>query len=515
MVNSCFRRCFEFSFKFLVIVIFLFSCQPNQKTLKLNKSADTLSFMSFNILYGGDEVDFSKVVEAIQLANPDVIGIQEAEGATEKLTKALNYPYYDSKLHLISKYPLIRSFDKGWYFTYVETKPGKVFVFSNIHLPSDPYGPELVRDGKPIDSVYKNEYLTRFHELDTHKKYFSELQSKGFPIILTGDFNAPSHLDWTSYHTSSRPHMKYAVEWPVSKSLEKMGFIDTYRSVFPDAKAKPGLTWTPGSPAPKTNPNETHDRIDFIWASGTNNVLDAKILGEKNGPDVDISVTPYPSDHRGVITTCVINAVNCPNYIQTKNRILNFSDSIKLKYFTQEKGPFQIILKDSSGNSIMTLNNIKSSNGELYVKLANKFTKKIDIYLLQKDSVIAQGNFWRLEKDKFQPKLLLTKEVYLENEPIPVTWQNSPGDRFDWIAIYSKSANTKADYGLTHQQSKYLIYKYTMGEVSGNLILDSFSKGDFWPLKPGEYVIHLLSDDGFQSLASKSIKVIKNNKVIK
>jgi len=51
-----------------------------------------------------------------------------------------------------------------------------------------------------------------------------------------------------------------------------------------------------------------------------------------------------------------------------------------------------------------------------------------------------------------------------------------------------------------------------MGEVSGNLILDSLSKGDFWPLKQGEYVIHLLSDDGFQSLASKSIKVVKNNK---
>lgn len=486
----------------------LVSCKPVQLAEEASNRIDTLRFMSFNILYGGDEVDFSKTIEAIKLADADIVGLQEAEGNTEKLAKALNYPYFDSKLHLLSNYPLIRTCENGWFYTYVETSHGNGFVFSNVHLPSDPYGPELVRDGMPIDSVYQNEILTRFHELDIHKKHFTELQSQGFPIILTGDFNAPSHLDWTSELIGLRPHVKYAVDWPVSKSLEKMGFVDTYRAVFPNPRTKQGLTWTPGFPSPKTNSGETHDRIDFIWASGAKQIINAKILGELHGPDVDLSVNPFPSDHRGVIVDCVLQSKPISNYIQTNNRIINFNDSILLHYKSEFKDSLKIVLIDSSGNNIFSMNNVSSNKDIIHAKIPEHCVRKIQAQLLYKDSIISRSDFWRFEAVKFQPKLLISKNEFQVNEPIKVIWQNSPGDRFDWIAVYPKSVNTSNDYGLTHQQSHYLIYKYTMGEVSGSLSLDCLSKGDYWPLPPGEYQIHLLSDDGFTSLDNKSIRIL-------
>jgi endonuclease/exonuclease/phosphatase family metal-dependent hydrolase len=99
--------------------------------------------LSFNILYGGDEIDFSKVVEAIQKANPDVVGVQEAEGNIPKLATALGWKYFDTRLHLLSKYPVISSDAWGWYYALIEIQPGKVIAFSNVHLPSDPYGPDL------------------------------------------------------------------------------------------------------------------------------------------------------------------------------------------------------------------------------------------------------------------------------------------------------------------------------------------------------------------------------------
>ena len=492
----------------LFIFLSIVGCKPAHLAEKSSNRLDTLRILSFNILYGGDEVDFSKTIEAIRLADADIVGLQEAEGNTEKLATALNYPYFDSKLHLLSRYPLIRSHDKGWHYTYVQTSPENAFVFSNIHLPSDPYGPELVRDGISKDSVYQNENLTRFHELDTHKKYFSELQAQGFPIILTGDFNAPSHLDWTDDFIGLRPHLKYAVEWPVSKSLEKMGFVDTYRSFFPNTKTKQGLTWTPGFPAPKTNPGETHDRIDFIWTSGAEQIISAKILGEKNGPDVDISVDPFPSDHRGVIVDCAIKSNQAPNFIQTKNRIISYKDSILLHYRCDLNGSLKIKLNDSSGKNIVSIDNNSKNTGLIHVKIPDHCVGKLHVELLHNDSIVSTSDFWRLEAEKFQPKILLDRNEFQVNEPIEVTWQNSPGDRFDWIAVYPKSANTQSDYGLTHQQSKYLIYKYTMGEVSGQLKLDSLSKGDYWPLPPGEYQIHLLADDGFTSLDNKSIRIL-------
>jgi endonuclease/exonuclease/phosphatase family metal-dependent hydrolase len=493
----------------LLIFLTIIGCKPSHIVEKSSDRLDTLRILSFNILYGGDEVDFSKTIEAIRLADADIVGLQEAEGNTEKIAKALNYPYFDSKLHLLSKFPLIRSHDKGWYFTFVQTSPENAFVFSNIHLPSDPYGPELVRDGSSKDSVLNNEISTRFHELDIHKKYFAELQSQGFPIILTGDFNAPSHLDWTADMVGIRPHLKYAFDWPVSKSLEKMGFVDTYRSVFPNPRVKQGLTWTPGFPSPKTNLGETHDRIDFIWASGTEQIISAKLLGEPNGPDVDISVNPFPSDHRGVIVDCVVKSSPAPNFIQTKNRIINFTDSILVHYNCDFNDALKIDLIDSSEKNIVSINNISSNKGVIHVKIPDHCVGKIQLELLHYDSIVSSSDFWRLEAEKFQPKILLDKNEFLVNESIKVTWQNSPGDRFDWIAVYPKSANTTSDYGLTHQQSKYLIYKYTMGEVSGSLQLDSLSKGDYWPLPPGEYQIHLLADDGFTSMANQSIRILK------
>lgn len=493
----------------LLISLTIIACKPAHLAELSSNRIDTIRVLSFNILYGGDEVDFSKTIEAIRLADADIVGLQEAEGNTERLAKALNYAYFDSKLHLLSKYPLIRAYDKGWYFTYVQTGQENAFAFSNIHLPSDPYGPQWVRDGLSKDSVYQNEMQTRYHNLDIHKKYFAELQSQGFPIILTGDFNAPSHLDWTDELVGLRPHLKYAVEWPVSKSLEKMGFVDTYREVFPNPRVKQGLTWTPGFPSPKSNPTETHDRIDFIWSSGAERIISAKLLGELNGPDVDISVDPYPSDHRGVIVDCVIKTNQVPNFIQTKNRIIQFNDSILIQYKSSFSDFLKIQLIDNSGKNIVSLNNLSENKGLIQIEIPKYCAGKIQVQLLYKDSIICKSDFWRLEAKNLQPKLLLSKNDFLVNEPIEVTWQNSPGDRFDWIAVYPKSANTASDYGLTHQQSQYLIYKYTMGEVSGRLLLDDLSKGDYWPLQPGEYQIHLLADDGFTSLDNISIRILK------
>ena len=64
---------------------------------------DTLRVLSFNILYGGDEIAFENVVDVIQKANPDIVGIQEAEGNIPKLAAALGWKYFDNRLQLLSK----------------------------------------------------------------------------------------------------------------------------------------------------------------------------------------------------------------------------------------------------------------------------------------------------------------------------------------------------------------------------------------------------------------------------
>jgi hypothetical protein len=75
--------------------------------------------------------------------------------------------------------------------------------------------------------------------------------------------------------------------------------VDAFRVAWPDEVAKPAFTWTPTTEP--TDPEDHHDRIDFVFARGGNlEVLSAGIVGEK-APEADLVVTPWPADHRAVM----------------------------------------------------------------------------------------------------------------------------------------------------------------------------------------------------------------------
>ncbi len=502
---SFLRFCLLKSFVLILLLNFS-SCK--QPTENVEPAPDTVRVMSFNVLYGGDEIDFAKVVESIQLANPDIIGIQEAEGNIPKLAQALGWKYFDSRLHLLSKYPLISDSTNGWYYSFVEIRPGKIIAISNVHLPSDPYGPELVRDGFSLDSVLANEMSIRFHELDEYRKVLPPLANLGIPVLLTGDFNAPSHRDWTTAEQLLRPHMKYAFEWPVSKNLEELGFIDTYRKFHSDPVKKPGLTWTPGYPPPHTEETETHDRIDFIWAKGIEQVINAQLVGEENGPDVDYAVKPFASDHRGVIVTCTMVPAPIHNFVQAYPRISNVSDSLFIQCSYTSKSPAKLLIWNESNAEIKRVENLKQGSSHLWIDLgvAGKFRIELKD---QSGSTLASNTFWRIHHDG-KPILSLAKNSFQTGEPITVEWNNAPGHRLDWIAIYPSQIDLNTEYNKTTQYSQYLVYNYTTGDVNGSLILSERAKlrnPDSWPLKPGKYNIHLLLDDGYQSLVSVPISI--------
>ena len=129
------------------------------------------------------------------------------------------------------------------------------------------------------------------------KLLFEDMASAGEAdaAFVFGDFNEPSHLDWTEAAVKAG-RQPLVVAYPSAKAIEAKGFVDTFRAVFPDPALKPGFTWTPtGDPAAT---DDHHDRIDFALARAkTLQVLEAGIVGEKT-PEADIVVAPWPSDHR-------------------------------------------------------------------------------------------------------------------------------------------------------------------------------------------------------------------------
>lgn len=265
-----------------------------------------LKVMTFNIYLGGDLVSFDKTVQAIQTAGADIVGIQESNGNLAALAQELGY-YYNEGHEIISRFPIINAHQRD--YVYIEVKPGKVVAMSNVHLSWTPYGPYDIRDGKSVNYVLNNEKNYHMVEMKSRFESLPQLASQGISVFLTGDFNVPSHLDWTNATKSS--HFGVAVKWPVSTKLQQLNIRDSYREIRPNPATHPANTWTPGLNG-HIEPNEVHDRIDFVYASGPSTTLDSKIVGE-NGTNADIVLTPWPSDHRAVVSTFSAQLATTPD----------------------------------------------------------------------------------------------------------------------------------------------------------------------------------------------------------
>jgi hypothetical protein len=58
-----------------------------------------------------------------------------------------------------------------------------------------------------------------------------------------GDFNCPSHLDWTE--ATKAQHGGWAYKWPATSLLQNgTKLVDTFREIHPDPAKVPGNTWS-------------------------------------------------------------------------------------------------------------------------------------------------------------------------------------------------------------------------------------------------------------------------------
>ena len=276
----------------------------------------TLSVMSQNTFYGGDDFDLAtsdwcptangcpaalhRLAHVIEVSGADVVGVQEPERNTGRLAKLLGW-YADPRAHVISRFPILDPGDADGLYTFVMPTPGRVVAVANIHLPSTPYGPYQVRKGWSRADVLRLERDLRLKALAPVLRVLPKLAERGIPVFLTGDFNSPSHLDWTPAVAEARDDVPYAVAWPASKALADAGFGDSYRDAHPDPVADPGYTWSPGGP--ETRPHDFPDRIDWVLHAGPVTTVSSRLVGERGNPQVDLAFAkPYPTDHRGVVS---------------------------------------------------------------------------------------------------------------------------------------------------------------------------------------------------------------------
>lgn len=291
----------------------------------------TLTVMSFNIWGGGGNEDkpIDETVAAILAAGADIVAINETrlEGdactadecppigpaVTADIAEALGFHFYDQTAEhealwanaVISRYPIVRATDDDL-GVIIDVDGRRIAVFC-IHLDDSPYQPYQLLDIeygdapflKTADEAIAAAEATRGGAIDAVLASVAAIDDVD-AVFIAGDFNEPSHRDWTQEAADAGLH-PIAVAWPATRKLEAAGFVDLYRAIFPDPVARPAFTWTPTSEP--DDPEDHHDRIDFLFARADGLSVDsAAIVGEK-APEAEIVVTPWPSDHRAVVAT--------------------------------------------------------------------------------------------------------------------------------------------------------------------------------------------------------------------
>lgn len=354
---------------FLVVLLFV-SCKENE-THNVDNEDNTshlfnheLKMLSLNTWQEGTSVEggFEALVNTIAEIQPDVVFLSEIRNYNDvdfsvRLQTALqgrNAVYYTFNPHkspiILLKFPVSEvKMDDNPYLTkgIIEPTEGIVISLYAAHLDYTHYACYLPRgyDGitwqklaAPVTDVQEilkqNEASQRDEAITLFLEDADKETKQGHLVFLAGDFNEPSHLDWTEATKDLYDHHGAVVPWTCSMLLEQGGFKDVYRVLNPNVLTHPGFTWAAYNKdvaldklvwAPEA---DERDRIDFIYYYGTPRVVpkQVQIVGpaesivKGQGYDdegyLDDFVIPsgtWPSDHKGILATFYFPAKGTEN----------------------------------------------------------------------------------------------------------------------------------------------------------------------------------------------------------
>ena len=260
-----------------------------------------LKVLAWNIWNGGREDGIEdgvrRTAETIAASGADLVAMQETYGSGPKIADALGFYWYgrSSNLSILSRFPIERTHDVwndpfrlgGVTLDLGRGRRLRLFTLWIHYLPD--FCNDVQEKGMTEERLLAAEEETRGAEIrgiiEALAPFIAE--SDTTPLVVAGDFNSPSHLDWTAA-TRDR-HCGLKVAWPVSARMQEAGFADAYRRAHPDPALQPGRTWTPRSP------QSWQDRIDYVYYRGPLRCAAANVLDEH--PE------GWPSDHAGVLAT--------------------------------------------------------------------------------------------------------------------------------------------------------------------------------------------------------------------
>ena len=140
--------------------------------------AEPVTVMTFNVWYGGVQVDFASIGRAIRAADADIVGMQEPEGGLRRIARVRGAAVLDATLHVISRYPLFAANVGGVRIGYAATRPRITWWRSRTSTSPPPRtARRWVRDGKLGGRVLKLERETRLPDIKPYLRAAARARS--------------------------------------------------------------------------------------------------------------------------------------------------------------------------------------------------------------------------------------------------------------------------------------------------------------------------------------------------
>lgn len=311
--------------------------------------------LQWNIWQEGTQVPggYDAIVDEIVRLKPDFVTFSEVRNYhhtrfCDRIVQSLKtkgetyYSFYSYDTGLLSRHPITDSLtvfpekdDHGSIYKLTSTIRGHKIAVYTAHLDylDDAYYNVRGYDGStwkeiPIpqtvcEVLQRNDLSQRD---DAIRQFIAAARKdieEGTIVILGGDFNEPSHLDWTRETKDLYDHNGLIVPWTVTLLLDNNGFVDTYRTLYPDVLSHPGFTFPADNPLISTDKltwapkSDERDRIDYIfyYPHPALSLKKAVIFGPKgsivrNRRVEETSKDPFllphgvwPTDHKGLLVT--------------------------------------------------------------------------------------------------------------------------------------------------------------------------------------------------------------------
>ena len=274
-------------------------------TANNRKDKNRLKVLQWNIWHGGVHLGNNgqdRIIDLIKGADVDLVMMQEAYGIQEKASRELKYGMksYSNRdnLALYTDLPFENSIDWREPFksnpAVVTMRNGHRVIAVDLWIRYS-YHPEYtwyypqphqnIAGWVEEDAGKAMEDIRNIVEKDVKANYES-----GMSVLMSGDYNSFSHLDWTD--RAADLHYGYGkIDFPVSIYLQQEGFKDSFREAHPDEVARPEGSWAP------IFGHSPHARMDFIYSRGHLRTVQSKMV--RTTPEIDFV---WPSDHGGVIS---------------------------------------------------------------------------------------------------------------------------------------------------------------------------------------------------------------------